>query len=41
MRLGPQFVTSKAAWRWNKMLQARENVDSLYNAVEGTTPECQ
>ena len=28
MRQRALFVTSRAAWRWNKMLLARENVDS-------------
>ena len=27
MRHRALFVTSRAAWRWNKMLLARENVD--------------
>ena len=28
MRQRALFVTSRAAWRWNKMLLAREYVDS-------------
>ena len=33
MRHRVLFVTSRAAWRWNKMLLARENVDSSLAAV--------
>ena len=33
MRQRALFVTSKAAWRWNKMLQARENVSSALAAM--------
>ena len=29
MRQRALFVTSGTAWRWNKMLLARENVDSV------------
>ena len=28
LRQGALLVTSRAAWRWNKMLLARENVDN-------------
>ena len=33
MRQRALFVTSRAAWRWNKMLLARENVDSPLSAM--------
>ena len=33
MRQRALFVTSRAAWRWNKMLLARENVDSPLAAM--------
>ena len=33
MRQITLFVTSRAAWRWNKMLLARENVDSPLAAM--------
>ena len=33
MRHRALFVTSRAAWRWNKMLLARENVDSQRHAA--------
>ena len=33
MRHRALFVTSRAAWRWNKMLRARENVDSPLAAM--------
>ena len=33
MRHRALFVTSRAAWRWNKMLLALENVDSPLAAV--------
>ena len=33
MRHRALFLTSRAAWRWNKMLLARENVDSPLAAM--------
>ena len=33
MRQRALFVTSRAAWRWNKMLLARGNVDRLLAAM--------
>ena len=33
MRQRAFFVTNRAAWRWNKMLLARENVDSPFAAM--------
>ena len=33
MRQRALFVTSRAEWRWNKMLLARENVDSPLAAM--------
>ena len=33
MRHRALFVTSRAAWRWNKMLLARENVDNPLAAM--------
>ena len=37
MRQRTLFVTSRAAWRWNKMLLARENVDSPLAPMVVTT----
>ena len=33
MRQRALFVTSRAAWRWNKMLLTQENVDSPLAAI--------
>ena len=37
MRQRALFVTSRAAWRWNKMFLARENVDSSLAAIVVST----
>ena len=40
MRHRALFVTSRAAWRWNKMLLARENVDRPLASMVQCVSQC-